>query len=150
MKRYLIILLAIPMMYSSCSDPEDSPSLDPISSTPEIVIHAMTPESINQFERVKFMLGYTDGDGNLGDEDPNVHALEVLDTRDSILHTFHVPPQSPVPNITISGVLEFDIENIILLDQNSTSEEVVFTIRLKDASGKWSNTVESPTLTISK
>lgn len=146
--KYIIFLLIVAI---SCSKPEeDTPVNPPVSTKPLITLQQMTPEVINQFESVTFFIQYLDGDGNIGDEDADAHALQILDTRDSILHTFHVPPQSPIPGIAISSVLEVTLNNLILLDQDNESESVVFNIRLRDRAMNWSETIQSPALTVNK
>ena len=70
--------------------------------------------------------------------------------RDDIVHAFHVPPQSPVTGIAITGTLVVTLENVILLDQNNQQEEAIFSIRLKDANQNWSDAVVSQPVTISK
>ena len=149
--RIFLWSITLAVVLYSCTKPEEDTEIQPpISAILEIKIERMFPKVINQFESVTFHISYTDGNADLGDEDADDHALEIIDQRDSILHTFHVPPQSPIPNIIISGVLEVDIENVILLDQNNSTESATFKIRLRDKAGHWSPSVVSPTLTINK
>ena len=106
--------------------------------------------SIKQFESITFHIRYTDGDGDIGSKNADVKSLEILDTRDDILHSFHVPPQSPVEGIAITGVLVVELENVILIDQDNVSEDIVFEIRLKDNKQNWSKVIESSPVTVLK
>ena len=150
MKVLSVILYSFLLLHLACKPAEESDPRPPVSMVPEIDIKSIDPIELQQFETVIFKIGYLDGDGNIGDEDADVHALEILDNRQNILHSFHVPPQSPIENIAIEGVLVVEVENVILLDQSNTSESLTFNIRLKDRAGNWSNTVTSQTLTVTK
>ena len=142
--------MAIALVSNSCNKPEDAETIAPVSVTPLISIAEITPTTISQFESISIFINYRDGNGDIGTEDADEHTLEILDTRDSILFTFHVPPQSAGLEVAIEGKLNVKIENIILLDQNNDSEDVVFNIRLKDRDGNWSNVVKSSIITINK
>ena len=135
----------------SCSkESDDGLGASPISKIPEIKIEKVSPNPVSQFENLVFEISYTDGDGDIGNEDADVHALEITDRRDDILHTFHIPPQAPDAGIVIRGVFVVELENLILLDQANNSEEAEFSVRLQDRSGNWSDVVISEVVTINK
>lgn len=151
MKKSLVIVFSILLGSISCSKEEDdSLGASPISEMPEISIEKITPNPVNQFESLVFEIAYTDGDGDIGDEDADVHSLEITDRRDGILHTFHIPPQAPDVEIVIKGVFVVELENLILLDQSNDSEEAEFSVRLRDRAGNWSDIVISDPVTINK
>ncbi len=150
MRNLSIISSLILLLFSSCGKDEESKINPPISDIPEINIEKIDPVTVSQFESVLFEISYIDGDGDIGTEDADDHSLEILDLRDNILHTYHVPPQSPGSGITISGVLVVEVENLILLDQSNDTEVVTFNVRLKDRSENWSKTVTSESITVNK
>ena len=150
MKLKTVIVVLVLIVLSACSKTEENEPYSPVSSVPKISIESISPTTVMQFESVTFHIRYTDGDGDIGNQDADVHALEILDTRDDILHTFHVPPQSPVSGIAITGILVIELENLILLDQDNDSEDVIFEIRLQDRKQNWSKVVESPAISIEK
>lgn len=138
-------------LFISCGGKEEENSASsPISEVPSINIEKIEPTEINQFESITFQISYTDGDGDIGEQDPDIHSLVILDTRDSIAHTFHIPPQSPTTGIVIKGVFVVEIENIILLDQSNSSENIVFEVSLEDREGNKSNIASSDIITVSK
>jgi len=138
------------LLFTACKKEEEPKINPPVSNTPEIKIEKINPLTVNQFESITFEISYIDGDGDIGTEDADVISLEILDLRDNILHTFHVPPQSPVSGVTISGVLVVEVKNLILLDQSNDSEDVIFNVRLKDREENWSETETSQTITVIK
>jgi hypothetical protein len=150
MKLSSTIWISMLILFFACSKNEENEPFSPTSSIPKINLEKLSPSTVKQFESLTFHIRFTDGDGNIGNQDADVQALEILDTRDDILHSFHVPPQSPVEGVAITGILVVELQNLILLDQNNTTEKVVFEIRLKDNKQNWSNTIESSPVTIVK
>ena len=148
--RNIFVCLLAGLLLFACAKEEDTDPLTPVSVVPSISVNEVSATEIQQFESITLHIAYRDGDADIGTEDPDVHSLKVIDSRGNIEHTFHVQPQSPVPGIAISGVLEVEISNIILLDQNNDSEEFSFQVILSDEAGNESNTAESPLITISK
>jgi hypothetical protein len=150
MKGITAIYLSLLLVFLACSKKDENEPYSPTSSIPKISLEYLSPKTVTQFETLTFHIKYTDGDGDIGSENADVQSLEILDTRDDILHSFHVPPQSPITGIAITGVLVVELENLILLDQNNSSEQVVFEIRLQDNKQNWSNVIESTPVTIVK
>lgn len=147
--RAIITFLLCASLFAACSKTEDSQPMAPISDIPSIEIEKISPMAIDQFESLNFEISYIDGDGDIGSEDADDHALEITDNRAAIVHTFHIPPQSPSSGITISGVFVVELKNLILLDQAAESEKATFNIRLKDRAGNWSKTRTTEEITIS-
>lgn len=150
MRLVTVILVSIVTTLFACSKVEENETFSPVSSVPKISLEEISPLSIKQFESITFHIRYTDGDGDIGSKNADVKSLEILDTRDDILHSFHVPPQSPVEGIAITGVLVVELENVILIDQDNVSEDIVFEIRLKDNKQNWSKVIESSPVTVLK
>lgn len=147
--RKLACLFIIAVLFS-CNKKEENEAFAPISPNPKIELIKVEPTVIQQFDDLVFYIRYTDGDGDIGTYDADQHSLEIVDTRDDILHTYHIPPQYVVKGVAITGVLQVNLENVILLDQSNDSEEVIFNIRLRDNKFNWSETVSSPVITIQK
>jgi len=104
-------------------------------------------------DSLAFTIRYTDGDGDLGTEDPDIPSIELVDQRDptTLVFNYHVPPLAPPgAEIALTGTLKIVLDHTILLDENHTSETTTYTLRLKDRAGNWSNTLESETVTIVK
>ena len=148
MNNYLFFICIVGVAIFGCKKTSENDPIPQLSKTPIISIEEISSDSIQQFESIKFFVRYTDGNGDIGDEDADEHSLEIVDNRDSIVHTFHIPPQSPIENISISGTLEVDLENVIIIDRNNSNENAIFKFRLKDRAGNWSDIVDSPAIVI--
>lgn len=131
----------------SCK-PEPVPQLD---AAPLIKIESVTPTSIREFDgRVQVVLFYQDGDGDMGSVHPDSLLLEVLDDRLTTPDYYFVPPLSPVgSNVPIQGRLVFTLNGTFIFG-NGQFEETLYSIRLRDRSGKWSNRVNTPTILINR
>ena len=138
------------ILFFACSKKEENEAFSPTSAIPKISLETLSPTTVKQFESLTFNIRFTDGDGDIGNQNADVQSLEILDTRDDILHSFHIPPQSPTTGIAITGVLVVELENLILLNQDNSSEQVVFEIRLQDNKQNWSNVIESSPVTVVK
>jgi hypothetical protein len=103
----------------------------------------------NQFDDIVLYVNYIDGNGDLGFDDADTPVVYVTDNRNNIEFSFHVQPLSPPGvDIAIQGQLQVAIENVILLSQSNSSEQVTFTVKLIDRAGNWSNLVTTPVLTV--
>jgi hypothetical protein len=128
--------------------------LDPVvklDEAPRIRIESVAPTSIREFDgRVTVVLQYEDGDGDMGSVHPDSLLLEVQDDRLTAPDYYFVPPLSPVgSNVPIQGKLIFTLNGTFIFG-NGSFEETLYSIRLRDRSGKWSNTVNTPTILINR
>ena len=93
-------------------------------------------------------LSYRDHQGDLGWSDPDVHALEVRDTRLDNPDTYHVPPLTPDGmELDIDGTFLLNLPPLFLLG-NGGDEQTRLTFRITDRAGNASNEVESPLILI--
>ena len=146
-----VVLLIVVLFWTACKKDEASDPNPPISDVPAIEIVSLSSSSINQFDDLTFTISYQDGNGDIGDENADAAVVFITDNRASITHEFHVPPLAPAgESIAIQGNLLVVLENVILLDQNNTSESATFTVRLQDRSGNSSNEVVSSSVTINQ
>lgn len=122
-----------------------------IELPPSIRIESVTPMELTEFtDRVTVELAYEDGDGDMGSLNPDELMLEVKDDRLEQPDFYFVPPLSPPgSNVPIRGTLIFRLNGTFLFG-NGAYEETRFTIRLRDRSGFWSNTVVTPTVRINR
>lgn len=110
--------------------------------------------SSNQVKQFKDSLivtfEYTDGDGDIGETNPDVNDLEIKDRRLSKPDYYFVKPLTP-PNaqIKVNGTISVQIKNTFLLG-TAESETTAYEIRLKDRAGNWSNKISTQTITITK
>lgn len=149
---FVLFLVGTMGMISCNSDDAVSEPNPPISIVPALEYLSVNQTSVQQLEEnLQFILRYTDGDGDLGFENADSLSLWVTDQRADLVHQYHVPPLAPdQTEVTIRGELEVNIDNVILLDQQNSSEEAVFSFKIKDRAGQWSNEVSSPVITITQ
>lgn len=143
--KNLIYLVLISAFLISCKKEEivnDIPSIELIETSPTQVVELMEP--------IYFKISYRDGNGDLGENDPDVHNLILRDPRIDIKYEYRISELVPgAAEVPISGVLVFSIPNAFITD-GSTQQTVNFEIYVKDRAGNKSNVINSGTITISQ
>jgi hypothetical protein len=125
---------------------------DTVSDTPVLTLKSVNHSTIDNYGDLVFTIEYIDGDGNLGSEDADENVLFVVDDRDNITSGFHVRPLNPEANTRkiITGILEVNLDNVILLNDTNQSEQARFTIYMYDQAGNKSNEIVSSAITINR
>lgn len=120
-------------------------------AAPVISLISVSTTSMKEFkDSLTILISYTDENGDIGEDDPDKNDLKVKDRRLSEADYYFVKPLAPPgSDIKISGTIAVQVKNTFLLGTGS-SEITQFDIQLKDRSGHWSNTVNTPQITISK
>lgn len=116
---------------------------------PFISLDSVNSTNIVQFkDSLRIYLRYEDGDGDLGALNPDSNSLSVQDARFNKPDFYFVPPQAPAnAKIHIKGRFVLRMKNLFLLGSGNT-EPTTFTLRIKDRSGNWSNTITTPLINI--
>lgn len=154
MKIYSISLVFIGLLlWSACGKP-------PIyNDTPTITsVRFSDPEVQQQTGLVTFIIGFTDGDGDLGTSESNDFDLLLIDTRRNDT-AFYQIPEIPSKGVAsgISGEIEVDVSQICCIDPDlpiacspiaNTYQETVYKVKIRDQAGRWSNEKETPALSI--
>jgi hypothetical protein len=132
--------LGMLMLVSACKKEETLPP----QAAPVIGILSITPDTIIQYQdSVVIKLQYEDQNGDLGNSNPDIHDLEIKDSRLPFPDTYHVKPLSPDGySLFIRGILSVTIPTMFLLG-NGNVEPVTFSIRMRDRAGQWSTAVNS-------
>lgn len=149
LKVVLLLQIALTLFLFSCKKDDSSPN-PAISIVPEIELRSVSPGTVhNLTDSLLFVISYVDGDGDLGDYDPDTLSLWITDNRFPLTEKFHIIPLAPQgTSIVISGELKVILDHIILKDQSAVSETATFTVKLKDRAGNWSNSVTSAPVTV--
>lgn len=144
MKKLLLIPITVAFV-AGCKKEEDVP--DP---SPALEFVSVTPSSAKEFsDSLVFTIHYTDVDGDLGENNPDVKNLFLTDNRKGIQYTYRVQQLAPAgADITISGNLQVVLNTIARTDTTLAQETATFSIYMKDRAGHTSNTVVSPVITI--
>ena len=146
--RILIFISILFVFVSSCKKDTDEIQVDEI---PKLELLSVEPLDIQQFEEKLFVyLNYEDGNGDLGQLDPDSTSLTIKDSRLQFEDKYHIPPLAPLEEeIQIKGVLKVEIKNTFLLG-TADKETYNYEIKIKDRAGNWSNTVSTPLITVRK
>ena len=141
--RTFAALACLSILAFSCSkDP------DPISPIPAIEFVSVTPGTVNEYaDSVTFRIHYRDGDGDLGENTPDVRNCWVRDPRNGVEYGFRIRQLGPDAVAAIEGYLNITLPSLALVN-GTTSETAAFTIWVKDRAGNSSNEVTSSVVTI--
>jgi len=135
----------------SCKKGNENEEGEKISNIPVIELVSVSSFNINEFDDLTLEVKYIDGDGDLGSSDADVKSVFVTDSRNDIVHEYHLQPLAPLDEtLTIEGELNIVVSNIILLDDTNSSETAEFTIQLIDRAGNESNLVSTDNIIINK
>ena len=140
--RNLIYILIMLLFFSCKKD-------DAFSVAPTIEFKSISPYTVQEYiDDINITISYTDGDGDLGENNPDVYNLFVLDNRNGIEYKFRIPELSPNGNeIAIEGNFNINI-NGSGITNGSTSQQVNYDIYVTDRGSNSSNTVSTSYITI--
>lgn len=116
---------------------------------PSIELISVTPTSLVEGEEnIIISFKYTDGDGDLGENNSSVKNLFVTDNRLGITYSFRIMQLSPDNSIIpITGTLNADIGTVFVTD-SSVQQTVNFSFYIVDRAGHQSNTLTTPAITV--
>jgi len=140
--KYIIYLFAIVLLFS-CEKEQV------ISNTPEIEFQSISPTTVQEYsDNIIITISYSDGNGDLGENNPDIHNLFVEDNRNGIVYQFRIPHLAPDNNsIAIEGDFNITINGSGITDESS-SQQVNYTIYVTDRAGNKSNSISTSSITI--
>jgi len=138
-----IIYLCVIVLLFSCEKEQE------ISDTPIIEFKSISPATVQEYsDNIIITISYSDEDGDLGENNPDIHNLFVEDNRNGIVYQFRIPHLAPDNNsIAIEGDFNITINGSGITDE-STSQQVNYSIYVKDRAGNNSNTISTSNITI--
>ena len=149
-KNFFILLSAFLSLafVSGCSDA--TKKREEISNVPSIKFVSMSPSTVTKNAgNVVITFEFTDGDGDLGDNTPDVKNLFCTDSRNNVTYEFRIPQLAPDSSkIIIHGQQPFDLPPQGFVDDTHTSETATYSIYVKDRAGNQSNTITTSALVI--
>ena len=117
---------------------------------PKIEFISITPDPVVEYQPLLITFKYTDGDGDLGENNANAKNLFVTDNRIGITYNYRIQQLAPDnETIPITGNLEAKIENAVITNGTST-QSVNFSLYVIDRAGHQSNIITTPGVTIRK
>ena len=143
MRKLIYILVGVLLL--SCEKEEV------MSDTPIIDFISISPTTVQEYtDDIIITISYTDGDGDLGENNPDINNLFVEDNRNGIEYKFRIPELSPSGStITIEGNFNITI-NGTGITNSSSSQSVNYDIYVKDRAENTSNKVTTSSITIQK
>lgn len=150
MKIHFLLILSLVVLFltSACAKLADNPL--EIDKKPKIKILSISPTSVKQFQAIEIEVEYTDGDGDLGEENPDTKTVSIKDSRLPEADFYHLQPLAPKDKeVAITGTFKLQVKNVFLFG-NANSEQITFSVKIKDRAGNWSNEEKTATVTVSK
>jgi hypothetical protein len=140
------LFFAFILVITSCE--KDNPS--EFSNVPQIEFVSLNPTIVTESQGpIYFTVSYTDGDGDLGENTPDVKNLFLKDLRNNIEYEYRLQQLAPDgSNIAIQGTFEIELNNTTIID-GSNEQTFSYEIRVIDRAGNQSNIIESTPLTVS-
>ena len=120
-----------------------------ISDTPIIEFKSISPTTVQEYsDDIIITISYSDGNGDLGENNPDIHNLFVEDNRNGIVYQFRIPHLAPDNNsIAIEGDFNITINGSGITNESS-SQQVNYTIYVTDRAGNKSNSISTSSITI--
>lgn len=120
------------------------------SPIPAISFVSIAPSTAHEYrENVSITLSYQDGDGNLGDANPDARNVFVTDNRTGVTISMRLPDLStPKGTPPIEGQVIITLPPPVLNNVSSTSETGDYSVYVKDKAGNPSNTIKTSPITV--
>ena len=144
-KIFSSLIISIALFFSHCKKDE------PIASDePSIELESVSSTNVLEGDPLTFRIKYTDGNGDLGENNPDVHNLFLTDNRVNVTYEYRIQELAPEgSSIIIQGHLDVELNSTAVTD-GSNSQSVTYSIYVVDRAGNHSNTVTSESITIHK
>jgi len=141
MRGLTYILIAL--LLCACKKEEN------LSLAPSIEFQSIAPLIAQEYiDDIIITISYTDEDGDLGENTPEIDNLFVEDSRNGIVYHYRIPQLAPNGNdIPITGNFNIIIDGSGITDESS-SQQVNYTIYVTDRAGNSSNSIATPSITI--
>ena len=114
-----------------------------------IEFKSISPTIVQEYsDDIIIAISYSDGNGDLGENNPDIHNLFVEDNRNGIVYQFRIPHLAPDNNsISIDGDFKITINGSGITDESS-NQQVNYAIYVTDRAGNESNIITTSTITI--
>ncbi|MFN8321561.1 MAG: hypothetical protein U0T74_02775 [Chitinophagales bacterium] len=121
-----------------------------ISNIPSISFISVTPNpAVKYQDELVITLECTDGDGDVGENTPDVKNVFVTDSRNNVTSSFRLSQLAPDnAGIIVRGRLNIHLLPPGFVDDSHSTETVTYSVYLKDRAGHTSNTIQTTAVTI--
>lgn len=147
MKTNLLLFLLFSSVLFSCKKDDEII----ISTTPELNFVSISPTTATEYQdKITIVITYKDGDGDLGENVPDVKNLFLTDTRNNVTYQYRISQLAPSGQaVAIQGTLAIELKNTAIID-GSTSQAVTYSIYAKDRAGNVSNSISTSAITLTQ
>lgn len=144
--NYLLIIILM-LLTASCK--KEALITD---NAPQIEFVSISPSEVTEYQdSITITISYSDANGDLGENDPDIKNLFVTDSRNEVMYEYRIQQLAPDNSeISIQGNLNINIKNAALIDENASSETLTYTVYLRDRAGNDSNVITTSVITIKK
>ena len=119
-------------------------------TTPVITFKSISPNPVTEYEPLLITFEYTDGDGDLGENNASVKNLFVTDNRIGITYSYRIQQLSPANAIiAIQGTMDAKIDNAVITN-NAVEQYVNYSLYVTDRAGHKSNIITTNDVLIKK
>ncbi len=141
-----ILIILVCLFFNACKKDDAT-----ISDIPELTSVTAGPSEIKEFQdSIIFNIAYRDGNGDLGENDPDVKNLFITDNRVNVTYQYRIDQLSPDgSDIAIEGNLNVTLKGIAITD-GSAQQDVSYSVYVVDRAGQKSNSLTTATLVIKK
>ena len=145
--NFFSAIVFLSLFVSACKKKDKTES----TTTPQITFVSISPSTAVEYvNSITISFSYDDLDGDLGQNDPNVTNLFITDSRNSVTYNYRISQLAPDgSSIHIKGNLNAVIKSTAITD-NSVSQQVTYSLYIKDRAGNTSNTITTDAITITK
>mgnify|MGYP001796392439 CR=1 FL=1 len=147
-RNLLLEPLLLRLVAAGCKRDDDPDLTDPV---PVILDVTVNTETVVEYQdSIVFIVEYRDGDGDLGENEPNVANLFLVDNRIDVTEDFRIRELAPEGAvIPVTGTLRVVLRSTGITD-NSSSQTVNYTIFVRDRAGNESNRFTTPDITVTR
>ena len=120
-----------------------------LSDVPSIEFKSIAPATAQEYiDDIIISISYSDANGDLGENNSDIHNLFVEDNRNNIVYHFRIPELTPTgSDIAIQGNFNITINGSGITD-GSSNQKVNYAVYVKDRAGNNSNTITTSSITI--
>jgi hypothetical protein len=150
-KKYLPTTLAAILLLVSALSSCKKDKVDLLDPVPVILSVTVSPTQVVELQdSIVFEVEYRDGDGDLGENSPDVSNLFLVDNRINVTQEFRIRELAPSgSDIPITGILRVVLRNTGITD-NSNSQTFDYTVYVRDRAGNESNRFVTPSITVTR
>lgn len=144
--KVFIWIAGVGMLYFFSSCKKEKPETSVI---PEITFVQIIPATVKEYsDSLVITISYKDGDGDLGENNPDTKNLFLTDNRIGITYAYRIKQLAPSGSeISITGELNIVLPQLAITD-SSNSQQTTFSIYVKDRAMNQSNVITTPAVTI--